>query len=138
NAHGLLRPGMNAEVSIEIAARENVTAVPTAALRAMKEIPTTAAMLGIRPEEIHAALDPEADPKAIAASARSTLSIGGRTITLPEGVDRERVDALMRARQSGRELSPEERDLLRTVMSQAFGENGRPQGAPSARIGARA
>src|SRR5690606_28235201 len=58
NAHGLLRPGMNAEVSIEIASRESVTAVPTAALRALKDIQTTAAMLGMRPEEIHAALDP--------------------------------------------------------------------------------
>lgn len=135
NSHGLLRPGMNAEVSIEIAARENVTAVPTAALRAMKEIPMTAAMLGVRPEVIHAALDPEADPKALAASARSTLSIGGRTITLPEGVDRERVEALMRARQSGRELSPDERDLLRTVMAQAFGEGGRPQGGFAGRNG---
>src|SRR5690606_5411360 len=138
NSHGLLRPGMNAEVSIEIAERQDVTAVPTAALRAMKDIQTTAAMLGMRPEEIHAALDPHADPKALAASAGSTISIGGRTITLPEGVDRERVDALMRARQSGRELTAEERDLLRTVMGRTFGEGGGPPGGPWGRNGGRA
>ena len=138
NSHGLLRPGMNAEVSIEIASREGVTAVPTAALRALKDIQTTAAMLGMRPEEIYAALDPHADPSAAAASARSTISINGRTITLPDGVDRERVDALMRARQSGRELTAEERDLLRTVMGRAFGEAGGPPVGPWGRNGGRA
>src|SRR5690606_32880496 len=47
NRGGLLRPGMNAEVSIEVAERKDVTAVPTAALRAYSDIPATAVMLGI-------------------------------------------------------------------------------------------
>lgn len=131
NESGLLRPGMNAEVSIEIASRKGVTAVPTAALRALTEIPATAAMLGMRPEDVYRALDPDADPETFAAAGRGTISIGGRTITLPEGVDPERVETLMSARQSGRELSTEDRDLLRIVMGQAFGEGAPGRSAPA-------
>ncbi len=51
NQDRLLRPGMNAEVNINIAHAENVVAVPTIALRNDKDIPAAALMLGI-PEEI--------------------------------------------------------------------------------------
>ena len=128
NERGLLRPGMNAEVSISIAERENVTAVPTAALRAFEDVPMTAKMLGIPAAEIYLALDPNADVDALMAKTEATISIGGRTIVLPPGVDRQQVEALIRARESGRELTPEQRELMRTVMSQAFGD--RPGGPP--------
>ncbi len=131
NEHGVLRPGMNAEVNIEIAERENVTAVPTAALRAFKDVPITASMLGIPVEEIYLALDPSADVETLMARSESTITIGGQTITLPEGVDREQVEALMRARESGAELSAEQRNMMRTIMGQAFGDRAgarRPQG----------
>jgi len=129
NEQGLLRPGMNAEVSISIAERENVTAVPTAALRAVEDVPMTAKMLGIPAAEIYLALDPNADLDALRAKTESTVSIGGRTIVLPPGVDRQQVEALMRARESGRELTPEQRNLMRTIMGQAFGERaGGPPG----------
>lgn len=137
NDRGLLRPGMNAEVSIEIASRDQVTAVPTAALRAMEEIPMTAVMLGIPAEQIYLALDPGADLSALTAASRSSISIGGRTISLPEGVDRARVEALLQARESGGDLSPEDRDLLRRVLGQAFGDGaGRTAGGfPAAAAG---
>src|SRR5690606_36080043 len=122
NQRGLLRPGMNAEVSISIAERESVTAVPTAALRSFDDVPMTATMLGIPAAEIYLALDPNADVEALMARSESTISIGGRTIVLPDGVDREQVEALMRARDFGRDLTPQQRDLMRTIMGQAFGD----------------
>ena len=130
NERGLLRPGMNAEVSISIAERENVTAVPTAALRSLSDVPMTATMLGIPATEIYLALDPNADVEALKARSDATISIGGRMIVLPDGVSRADVEALMSARESGRELTPEQRNLMRTVMGQAFGDRagGRPVG----------
>jgi HlyD family secretion protein len=132
NERGLLRPGMNAEVSIEIAARESVTAVPTAALRSMSDIPMTATMLGVPASQIYVALDPNADPQAMMAASRPSITIGGRTVPLPEGVDPQRVEELMRARESGQELSAEERNLMRTIMGQAFGERPGGAGRPTA------
>jgi len=56
NLRGLLKPGMNAEVEIQIAGREDVSAVPTAALRTDDDIVSTAAMLGLAEEELRALL----------------------------------------------------------------------------------
>ena len=66
NRGGLLKPGMNAEVQIQIANREGVAAVPTAALRADTDVPLTAVMLGLD----EAALRKELWPEGAPASAR--------------------------------------------------------------------
>jgi HlyD family secretion protein len=47
NPEGLLQPGMNADVSIRIASRENVVAVPNAAAVAPRDARAAAAALGI-------------------------------------------------------------------------------------------
>ena len=47
NPEGLLMPGMNAEVEVSIASRENVLAVPVMALRTERDISTTAGILGM-------------------------------------------------------------------------------------------
>ena len=52
NPKGLLRPGMNAEVIINIAHAENVMAVPTMALRTDRDLATTAAVLQISSDEL--------------------------------------------------------------------------------------
>ncbi|NNE37950.1 MAG: HlyD family efflux transporter periplasmic adaptor subunit, partial [Gammaproteobacteria bacterium] len=52
NQRGLLLPGMNAEVSINIAQSENVLAVPTIALRTNEDIPAAAVMLGIPEQQL--------------------------------------------------------------------------------------
>jgi HlyD family secretion protein len=62
NRGGLLKPGMNAEVQIEIADRDNVPAVPTAALRADTDVPLTAVMLGLDEAALRANLWPEGAP----------------------------------------------------------------------------
>ncbi|MBL8201324.1 MAG: efflux RND transporter periplasmic adaptor subunit [Chromatiales bacterium] len=47
NDRGLLRPGMNAEVSILVTERRDVLAVPTAALRTDRDLKTSAALVGL-------------------------------------------------------------------------------------------
>ena len=64
NRGGLLKPGMNADVQIQIAGREGVAAVPTAALRAETDVPLTAVMLGLNEEALRKELWPEGGPTA--------------------------------------------------------------------------
>ncbi len=52
NESGLLKPGMNAEVEVDIASRYGVAAVPTIALRTPKDINAAAIFTGIDESEI--------------------------------------------------------------------------------------
>jgi HlyD family secretion protein len=122
NRGGLLKPGMNAEVQIQIANREGVPAVPTAALRAETDVPLTALMLGLDEAALRKDLWPEGGP--VGAQPKNTVSIGGRQIELPDGVDAAKVTALMQKRQSGQELTAEERTLMRSVAQQVGGNFG--------------
>ena len=133
NRGGLLKPGMNAEVQIEIANREGVTAVPTAALRAETDVPLTAVMLGVNEDALRKDLWPEGAPAA--TKAKNTFSIGGRTIDLPDGVDAAKMTALMQKRQSGQELTAEERTIMRSVLQQAGGNFGGGGGGPPVGFG---
>lgn len=54
NENGLLLPGMNGEVTIAIAQRTNVTAVPLDAVRTMRELNTVAVALGMDPDTLKA------------------------------------------------------------------------------------
>jgi HlyD family secretion protein len=125
NIGGLLKPGMNAEVQIRIANRDSVQAVPTAALRAETDVPVSAVMLGLDEAELRRELWPERAGST--APGKNVLSLNGRQIELPEGVDAEKVTALMAKRRSGQELSAEERALMRSVFPQGGGGGG---GAP--------
>ena len=122
NRGGLLKPGMNADVQIQIANRTQVPAVPTAALRADTDVTLTAAMLGVEEQALRRELWPNGAPDG--AASGSKISIGGREITLPEGVGAEQVTALMEKRRSGQELSAEDRALMRTVLQQTGGGAG--------------
>jgi HlyD family secretion protein len=122
NRGGLLKPGMNADVQIQIANRDSVAAVPTAALRADTDVPLTAVMLGLDEETLRKEIWPEGAPAG--AKPKNVVSIGGRQIELPEGVDAAKVAALMQKRQSGQELTAEDRTLMRTVFQQAGGNFG--------------
>ena len=62
NRGGLLKPGMNAEVQIQIANRDSVAAVPTAALRADTDVPLTAVMLGLDEAACARSCGPKARP----------------------------------------------------------------------------
>jgi HlyD family secretion protein len=54
NPEGLLRPGMNAEVSIDIADRRGVVAVPNGAVVSMREAGSAGAALGLKEEDVRA------------------------------------------------------------------------------------
>jgi HlyD family secretion protein len=52
NKEGLLRPGMNAEVEVHVGQRQNVLAVPNAALRTLRDVGSAAQVLGLSPENV--------------------------------------------------------------------------------------
>ena len=56
NLEGLLKPGMNGEVSILIDRRDDVLAVPNDAIRTMREAATAATALGLNPDSVQAAI----------------------------------------------------------------------------------
>lgn len=56
NPEGLLKPGMNAEVSVAIAQRRGVVAVPNAAVVAIKDLVSVGTMLGLDAEAMRAKL----------------------------------------------------------------------------------
>src|SRR5262245_17394784 len=134
NRGGLLKPGMNADVQIQIAGREGVAAVPTAALRAETDVPLTAVMLGLNEDALRKELWPEGGAPA-ATKGKNTVSIGGREIELPAGVDAAKVMALWQKRQSGQELTAEERTMMRSVAQQMGGNFGGGGGGPPGGFG---
>jgi len=56
NREGLLKPGMNGEVSVLIDEREGVIAVPNDAIRSVREAMAVAPMLGLNPDSVQAQL----------------------------------------------------------------------------------
>ncbi len=52
NRAGLLRPGMNSEVEIHVGRREDVLAVPNAALRTQRDVGSAGQVLGLSPEQV--------------------------------------------------------------------------------------
>ncbi len=88
NQDDLLKPGMNAEVEIQIANRDAVPAVPTMALRAESDIPMAALMLGLAEAELREML---AESVAEGSTARRDIAAqqpsAGRGNQLPAGAD---------------------------------------------------
>ena len=123
NRGGLLKPGMNADVKIQIANRDSVAAVPTAALRAETDLAITAKMLGIDEAALRKQIWPDGKP-ATDSAGKSVLSLSGRDIPLPPGVDGDKIRELMAKRRNGQELSAEERTLMRSVFQAAGGGFG--------------
>ncbi|HEU4952944.1 MAG TPA: efflux RND transporter periplasmic adaptor subunit, partial [Gemmatimonadales bacterium] len=52
NKEGLLRPGMNAEVEVHVGRRDDVLAVPNAALRSQRDVASAAQVLGLSPDDV--------------------------------------------------------------------------------------
>lgn len=70
NPQGLLMPGMNAEVEISIASREDVLSIPVTALRTRRDVPTTASILGMAEADLREAIGPGGGRRQPAASRR--------------------------------------------------------------------
>ncbi|MBZ4420851.1 efflux RND transporter periplasmic adaptor subunit [Myxococcus sp. RHSTA-1-4] len=58
NSEGLLRPGMNSEVSIEISRRRDAITVPNAAVASLRDARSAAAAVGVSEEAVRAVMRP--------------------------------------------------------------------------------
>ena len=82
NQEGRLRPGMNAEVEIQVAAKPNVLAIPNAALRTPRDVNSAAMVLGLDPQDVQRQLaqaDSAAGPGGQNAAGERSGSLGGAT-----------------------------------------------------------
>jgi len=140
NTDGLLRPGMNAEVEINIGSREGVLAVPNAALRTDRDVGSAGEVLGLTPELVQEQLarspqEPalETPPPTTETPDRETLTLrNGRTVELPPGVTAEQARAIMGKRRGGEELTEEEQEIGRQLFQALRGGPGQEQGQPVA------
>jgi HlyD family secretion protein len=96
NRGDLLKPGMNAEVEIQIASKDAAATVPTMALRVVDDIPATAAMLGLPETELRSRLG----------------ALGGGAAQESDTAGPADIGALIEKRRSGASLSAEEQILL--------------------------
>ncbi len=146
NPNHLLKPGMNTEVEIHVGRRDNVIAVPNAALRTQRDVASAAQVLGLDPNAVQQQLaaarqQPPTPSNRDSASLgggtarRDTTATGGntmttpdgRTIQLPPGVTEAQVRSAFQKRMSGQELTPAEQTAMaamRQMMMRAGGGGG--------------
>jgi len=74
NPGHLLKPGMNTEVEIHVGRRDNVLAVPNAALRTQRDVASAAQVLGLDPTQVQQDL---AAAAARQTATRDSASLGG-------------------------------------------------------------
>ncbi len=77
NRAGLLRPGMNSEVEIHVGRREDVLAVPNAALRTQRDVGSAAQVLGLSPEQVQRELAAGSGSGGAPAGAGGQAAPGG-------------------------------------------------------------
>ncbi len=132
NPDGLLMPGMNAEVDVQIARSEDVLTVPIMALRTERDVESTAAILNVATDDVRESLRNSGGAKTEGESATEdspqTVSFNGRTIELPDDVDADKVRELMDKRRNGGTFTSEEQALMRKVFQGAGGGQGRGSG----------
>jgi len=99
NPDGLLRPGMNAEVAIQIGQRDGVLAIPTAALRTQRDVASAAQVLGLDPKDVDRQIAVQdsvarANPQLAAASPATRVgraseggNVAARAATRPAAAD---------------------------------------------------
>jgi len=141
NPNHLLKPGMNTEVEIHVGRRDNVLAVPNAALRTQRDVASAAQVLGLDPNDVQQQLTAAAAAAAArqapvnrdsaslgggtarrdttvkhdsaAAPAGNTMTMpDGRTIQLPPGVTEAQIRSALQKRMSGQELTPAEQSAM--------------------------
>ena len=121
NREGLLKPGMNAEVEVVMARRQNVLSIPNAALRTAQDIHAAGSVLGLTRETVDGMLA-EAPELAGGRPRRAAASEGS------PGFDRARMREIFAKRRSGEELTEEEQKLMAQARAQ-MGARGGPPGA---------
>ncbi len=154
NPNHLLKPGMNTEVEIHVGRRDNVLAVPNAALRTQRDVASAAQVLGLDPNDVQQQLaaarqQPQTptnrdsaslgggtarrdstvkhDSTAPAGGGNTMTMPDGRTIQLPPGVTEAQIRSAFQKRMSGQELTPAEQNAMtamRAMMQRAGGSGG--------------
>ena len=119
NRGDLLKPGMNAEVEIQIASRDAVPTIPTMALRVRDDITATAAMLGIAEADLRSQLGDYGAGGAAGASA-----------------GQDDIRALFIKQRNGEALTADEQALLAQARNRR--QSGGGGGPGSGRGGSRA
>jgi len=152
NPNHLLKPGMNTEVEIHVGRRDNVLAVPNAALRTQRDVASAAQVLGLDPNDVQQQLAAARQPPQTPAN-RDSASLGGgaakpdsakaagggntmttpdgRTIQLPPGVTEAQIRSAFQKRMAGQELTPAEQSAMAAMrqMMQRAGGGGQGGGA---------
>jgi HlyD family secretion protein len=134
NRGDLLKPGMNAEVRIQIASRDSVPVVPTMALRADSDIPTTALMLGIAESELREMLSASV-PEGVVPDREQPVQQRptGRYSQLPDDVDISQMQPILAKRRNGETLTAEEQALIEQLQSRFQQSGGGMGGGRNAR-----
>ena len=131
NREGLLRPGMNADVDVVVADRNQVLAIPNAALRTQGDVYSGASVLGYTIEDVDKMLaaSPKPGKRDIAGGSGSAASTGESDLS-----DEERLKAIMTKMRSGKRPSEEDvafmrknRELMQKIAGSGAGR-GRPGG----------
>jgi HlyD family secretion protein len=152
NLHGLLKPGMNAEVEVSVARREGVLTVPVMALRTARDVATTASLLGMEEQDLRARLAasdrPSPPMQQERGAARSDYRFGGRFWVVIDGdsgprpvnvqtgiTDLERVEIVAGLDESHRVLILPSAHLVETQQQLQEFSSRRAGGVPG--IGAR-
>ena len=150
NPNHLLKPGMNTEVEIHVGRRDNVLAVPNAALRTQRDVASAAQVLGLDPDDVQQQLAATRQQQQAPAN-RDSASLGGgtarrdttatggntmttpdgRTIQLPPGVTEAVVRSAYQKRMSGQELTPAEQTAM-AAMRQMMRAGGGGEGGGGA------
>jgi HlyD family secretion protein len=81
NENGLLLPGMNGEVTIDIALRSQALAVPLDAIRTVRELPAIALALGLNADSLKAQIQRQLDARLAARAMASTDTSAGAADT---------------------------------------------------------
>lgn len=132
NSSGLLKPGMNADVEVDIARRDGVLAIPNAALRTPEDVYSAGEVLGISADDVRAMLAASRPEDEAAASASDTMAEAG-----PSPEERARMQAIRSKFASGERPSAEDRQFMRDLRQRypnAFGggfRNGAEGSAPA-------
>ncbi|HET9134801.1 MAG TPA: efflux RND transporter periplasmic adaptor subunit [Gemmatimonadales bacterium] len=139
NREGLLKPGMNAEVRIDVGNATGVLAVPNAALRTERDVASAAGVLGIAEADLQVMLEAakkaEQQPTAGGdsgkaatlpkdGSAKTYTMPDGREVPLPEGVTAAQVDAIMAKFRTGSRPNAAEMAILGKLRGNGGGRGG--------------
>ncbi|MDT8436037.1 MAG: efflux RND transporter periplasmic adaptor subunit [Gemmatimonadota bacterium] len=135
NEEGLLKPGMNADVEILIGRRDDVLALPNAAVKTVDEARQLASALGLDPELLQArAADPTAEP-ADGGEPTESAAAGGDAADGDGLPSPERLQAMSREERQKliQRLEPAQRQRLFAMFQQAREQEERQARADPAR-----